>query len=111
MSRLDSVLLLILMLCSLAVVNATYQQRRVFVVLERAHSQERRLNQDWARLQYEQGALSKTSRIEDFARDQLGMDSVDAARVQYLNQDGTALALIAPQPASTPAASAPRRPR
>lgn len=105
MSRLDSVLLLILMLCSLAVVNATYQQRRVFAALERAHSQERRLNQDWARLQYEQGALSQTSRVEEFARRKLGMDTANTARVQYVKQDGTALPLTAPPPASTLAAS------
>lgn len=99
MSRLDSLLLLILMGCALSVVNSTYQQRRFFVQLERAQSQQRSLAQDWTRLQYEQSALSKTSRVEDMSQNQLGMAAVAAGRTQYLNLDGSA-AQIAPAPAA-----------
>ena len=98
MSRIDTFLLLVLMGCALSVVNSTYQQRRIFVQLERAQSQQRSLAQDWTRLQYEQSALSKTSRVEDMSQNQLGMSAVAAGRTQYLNLDGSA-AQIAPAPA------------
>ncbi|MGI4858899.1 MAG: cell division protein FtsL [Janthinobacterium lividum] len=105
MSRLDSFLLLILVCCALSVVNSTYQQRRIFVQLEHAQSLQRNLAQDWTRLQYEQSALSKTSRVEEISRDKLGMDAVAAGRTQYLNMDGSA-AQIAPAPVPVSGAAA-----
>jgi len=101
MSRLDSLLLLVVVCCALSVVNSTYQQRRLFVQLEREQSQQHSLAQDWTRLQYEQSALSKTSRIEDVGANQLGMISTLAGRTQYLNEDGSA-AQIAAAPAPAP---------
>jgi cell division protein FtsL len=102
MSRLDSLLLLVVVCCALSVVNSTYQQRRLFVQLEREQSQQHSLAQDWTRLQYEQSALSKTSRIEDVGANQLGMISTLAGRTQYLNEDGSAAQIAAaPAPEST----------
>jgi cell division protein FtsL len=102
MSRLDAFLLLALIACALSVVNSTYQQRRVFVDLERAQGQQQSLQQDWTRLQYEQSALSKTSRVEDISSNQLTMSAVTAGRTEYLNDDGSAVK-IAPLPASVTA--------
>ena len=76
MSRLNIFLLIIVLGCALSVVNATNQQRRLFVKLERAQAEERQLQQDYAQLQYEQSALSKTSRIEQLANDSLKMRSI-----------------------------------
>ena len=69
MSRLNIFLLMIVMGCALSVVNATNQQRQIFIQLQRAQSQERQLQQDYSQLQYQQSALSKTSRIEQIATD------------------------------------------
>ena len=76
MSRLNIFLLIIVLGCALSVVNSTNQQRRLFVQLERAQAEERQLQQDYAQLQYEQSALSKTSRIEQLATDSLKMRSI-----------------------------------
>ncbi|MEX3954383.1 cell division protein FtsL [Trinickia sp. EG282A] len=84
MSRLNILLLIVLLGCALSVVNATNQQRRLFVQLERAQAEERQLQQDYAQLQYEQSALSKTSRIEGLASDSLKMRSVASGSTQYL---------------------------
>ncbi|NRO97204.1 cell division protein FtsL [Paraburkholderia sp. NMBU_R16] len=84
MSRLNIFLLIIVLGCALSVVNATNQQRRLFVQLERAQAEERQLQQDYAQLQYEQSALSKTSRIEQVATDSLKMRSVVSGGTQYL---------------------------
>lgn len=95
MSRLNLLLFAILLLCALSVVNATNQQRRIFIELGRAQAEERALQQDWSQLQYQQGALSKASRIESVATAQLKMQSVTPERTQYIT--------VAPASASSPA--------
>ena len=93
MSRLNIFLLIVVLGCALSVVNATNKQREVFIELQRAQSQERQLQQDYAQLQYQQSALSKTSRIESIATADLKMQPVSPGRTQYLTVD----------PASVPA--------
>ena len=111
MNRLNIFLLIVVMGCALSVVNATNQQRQFFIQLQRAQSQERQLQQDYSQLQYQQSALSKTSRIEDLATDTLKMQPVATGRTQYLTQaPGAATAEDAPVPTAAPA-SAPAAPR
>lgn len=76
MNRLNIFLLIVVMGCALSVVNATNQQRQIFIQLQRAQSQEHQLQQDYAQLQYQQSALSRTSRIEQIATDSLKMQPV-----------------------------------
>jgi len=106
MSRFNIFLLIIVMGCALSVVNSTNQQRQIFIQLQRAQSQERQLQQDYAQLQYQQSALSKTSRIEQIATASLKMQSVTTGRTQYLTLDpGSAKAEDAPIPTSGPASA------
>ncbi|MGA7778427.1 MAG: cell division protein FtsL [Paraburkholderia sp.] len=109
MNRLNIFLLIVVMGCALSVVNATNQQRQIFIQLQRAESQERQLQQDYSQLQYQQSALSKTSRIEEIATDSLKMQGVTTGRTQYLTlAPGAATAEDAPVPVAAPAsASAP----
>jgi cell division protein FtsL len=104
MNRLNIFLLIVVMGCALSVVNATNQQRQIFIQLQRALSQERQLQQDYSQLQYQQSALSKTSRIEQIATASLKMQSVTTGRTQYLTFDpGAVKAEDAPIPTSAPA--------
>ncbi|WP_116137525.1 cell division protein FtsL [Trinickia diaoshuihuensis] len=84
MSRLNIFLLIVVLGCALSVVNATNQQRQLFVQLERAQSEEHQLQQDYAQLQYQQSALSKTSRIEQLATDTLKMQPASTGETQFL---------------------------
>jgi cell division protein FtsL len=103
MSRLNIFLLIVVMGCALSVVNATNQQRQIFIQLQRAQSQERQLQQDYSQLQYQQSALSKTSRIEQAATTSLKMQAATTGRTQYLTLDpGAAKAQDAPVPTSAP---------
>ena len=73
------------------------------LTLQRAQSQERQLQQDYSQLQYQQSALSKTSRIEQIATDSLKMQGATTGRTQYLTLDaGSAKAEDAPIPVSAP---------
>lgn len=108
MSRLNIFLVIVVLGCALSVVNATNQQRQLFVQLERAQSDERQLQQDYAQLQYQQSALSKTSRIEQLATATLKMQPASTGETQFLTlAPGASVAENAPiptMPASDPAA-------
>lgn len=99
MSRLNIFLLIVVLGCALSVVNATNQQRQLFVQLERAQSEERQLQQDYAQLQYQQSALSKTSRIEQLATATLKMQPASTGDTQFLTlAPGASVAENAPIP-------------
>lgn len=92
MSRLNFLLLVIVVMCALSVVNATNRQRELFISLGRAQMQERQGQQELAQLQYQQSSLSKTSRVEDTSTSELKMESVTAGRTQYLTVAGASAA-------------------
>ena len=76
---------ILLLLCSLLLVNSQHQARRLFIELERAQLRQRNLETEWDQLQYEQSTLAKHSRIDAIARASLGMSVPGAARTQYLS--------------------------
>ncbi|MBP0622825.1 cell division protein FtsL [Cupriavidus consociatus] len=98
MNRLTFFLLAALILCALSLVSAQHQARTLFVALERAQAEERQLDIDWARLQYQQSSLGKSARIADAARAQLRMAPANPGKTQYLS--GIVLPPAQPAPAS-----------
>lgn len=101
MSRVQLLLLSTLLICALSVINATDQQRRIFIELDLAQGQERQLRQDWSQLQYQQGALSKVSRIESVAQRALKMRPVTSGLTHYLTPQVINLDEVEPLSAST----------
>ncbi len=86
MNRATLTLLSLLLVCALSLVAAQQHARRLFVSLEYAQIEERRLNQDWLRLEYEQRNLSKSARIRDVARNQLNMVPISPDITVYLKE-------------------------
>lgn len=84
MSRLNTLLLILLVACALSTVTATNRQRELFIQLGRVQSEAHEMAQAGAELQYQQGALSKTTLIERVATEQLKMQPVTPGRTQYL---------------------------
>jgi cell division protein FtsL len=72
--------------CALSLVAAQQRARKLFISLDRAQIEERKLNQDWLRLEYEQRNLSKSARIRDVARNQLRMVPISPERTLYLRE-------------------------
>jgi cell division protein FtsL len=87
MNRSTVILLIILMLCALSLVAAQQKTRSLYVALERSQTEERRLNQEWLRLEYEQRNLSKAARVTEIARKQLHMQPINPGRTQYVTVD------------------------
>ncbi len=75
----------LLLLCSLALVNSQYQARRLFIEHERALERHQSLETEWDQLQYEQSTLAKHSRIDGIARASLNMSLPGPGRTQYLS--------------------------
>jgi len=86
LNRATLTLLVLLLVCALSLVAAQQRARKLFISLDRAQIEERRLNQDWLRLEYEQRNLSKSARIRDVARNQLRMVPISPERTLYLKE-------------------------
>lgn len=101
MNRLTFFLLGALILCALSLVSAQHEARTLFVALERAQAEEKQLDIDWARLQYQQSSLGKSARIAEAARVQLKMLPVNPGKTQYLAAPRISSAPGAAQTAAT----------
>ncbi len=77
-----------LVACSLLLVNSQYQARRLFIEIERAQVRKEKLEAEWDQLQYDLSVLADHSRIDRIARSTLAMSPPGAARTQYLNVGG-----------------------
>ena len=86
MNRATLTLLILLVICALSLVAAQQRARKLFIKLERAQIEERKLNQEWLRLEYEQRNLSKSARIRDVSRNQLRMSPISPERTLYLRE-------------------------
>jgi cell division protein FtsL len=87
MNRATLTLLALLLICALSLVSAQQRGRKLVTAIERAQIEERKLNQEWLRLEYEQRNLSKSARIRDVARNQLNMRPIAPNRTIYLRED------------------------
>lgn len=89
MTRRHFVLVLALLLSSLYLVQTSYESRRVFTELDRARSEQARLDSDYKRLEAERQAQATHLRVERVAREKLAMRTVTPA-VTHVVADTTA---------------------
>ncbi len=82
MTRLNLVLLLAVVASALYLVRTQYESRRLFVELEKATAQSRKIEADNERLQVEKRAQAKPLRVEELARDRLQMHTATPALTQ-----------------------------
>ena len=88
MTRLNLVLLLAVLASALYLVRTQYESRRLYVELEKAAAQNRKLEAENERLQVEKRAQATPLRVEKLAKDKLQMRSVTPAITQYVTQGG-----------------------
>ena len=86
MTRLNLVLLLAVLASALYLVRTQYESRRLYVELEKATAQNRKLEAENERLQVEKRAQATPLRVEKLAKDNLQMRSVTPAITQYVTQ-------------------------
>lgn len=82
--RVNVMLLIALLACSLILVKTQNQARHLFIELERSQTEARQLDVAWAQLQLDQSSLGKHERIQASAVKDLSMVPVTADRTQYI---------------------------
>lgn len=88
MTRLSLFLMLGVMASALYVVRTQYEYRRLYVELEKASAQSRRLDIDNDRLQVEKRAQATPLRVEKLATERLQMRTTTPAITQYVTSSG-----------------------
>ena len=96
MTRFNLVLLLGVIGSALYLVHTQYESRRLYVELEKATAQNRKIETDNERLQVEKRAQATPLRVEKLARERLQMRTVTPAITQYVTQNASAPAGVTP---------------
>jgi len=90
MARLNFVLLLAVLISALYLVRTQYESRRLYMELEKATAQRRKIETEGERLQVEKRAEATPLKIEKLARDRLQMRTTTPAITQYVQYKLTA---------------------
>jgi cell division protein FtsL len=89
MTRVNLLLLAVLIGCALSLVTSRNQARQVFVELERAQADARGYETEYGQLQLEQSTWGMPARVEKIAREQLRMQLPSASRTEIVAMPGT----------------------
>jgi cell division protein FtsL len=96
MMRLNLMLLLAVVASALYLVGVQYESRSVFVEMEKARSESRRLETEFERLQVEKRAQATPARVEQLAKAKLQMRQASPGVTAYVTYTPTS----APAPAT-----------
>lgn len=103
MTRINLVLLLGVIASALYLVHIQYESRRLFVELEKAAAQSRKIETDNERLQVEKRAQATPLRVEKLAKDRLQMHTTTPAITQYVTYKDKEVPAAGSAPASAAA--------
>jgi cell division protein FtsL len=84
MLRLNLLLLVAVLISALYLVRTQYESRRLYVELETAAAQARKIEMENERLQVEKRAQATPLKVEKLARDRLQMRTATPAITQYV---------------------------
>ena len=82
MTRVNLLLLCVLVVCALSLVTSRHQARKLFVELEREQARARQFDVEYGQLQLEQSTWGMQARVEKIARESLRMQLPAASRVE-----------------------------
>ena len=85
MTRVNLVLLGILVVCALSLVTSRHDARRLFVELEREQAKSHQFETEYNQLQLEQSTWGMPARVEKIARENLRMQLPAAARGEVVD--------------------------
>jgi cell division protein FtsL len=110
MSRLNLLLLLVLVISSLFLIRSAYDARRLFADIHKAEVEAMRLDGEYKRLEAERQAQATRLRVERTAREKLQMRTVTPAVTMYVVDpvaaDAGFVAPVAPAAVFTPPVAA-----
>jgi cell division protein FtsL len=86
MTRLNLLLIAVLVCCALGVVTSQHKARKLFVELQKEQELATHLDEEFGRLQLEQSTWAMHGRVEKLAAGRLGMRVPAPSRVQVLRE-------------------------
>lgn len=107
MTRLNFMLLIAVLVSALYLVRTQYESRRLYVELEKAAAQSRKLESENERLQVEKRAQATPLRVEKLAKESLQMQTATPAITQYVKDSRPASTVAAGTAARSPVAVQP----
>ena len=107
MTRINALLLIVLVCSGIYMVRMSYESRRLFTELHRARAEERRLDTDFERLKAERQAEATPLRVEKTAREKLAMRGATPAVTHYADVENPLGGAVIARAASAPARKAP----
>lgn len=87
MSRFNTLLAIVAVICALGVVTGQHRARKLFVEFEREQDLARSLEIEWGQLQLEQSTWAMHARIEKLAANRLQMGPPPPAKIQIVPLD------------------------
>jgi cell division protein FtsL len=87
MTKLNLILLAILIASALGIVTAQHKSRKLYIELQQQQENARQLDIEWGQLQLEQSTWAMHARIEQIARAYLRMQVPDASRIQIVQPE------------------------
>jgi cell division protein FtsL len=90
MTRVSFLLLVATVVSALWLVHSHYESRRMFMDMESARKEAKRIEVDHDRMEIERRAQATPLRVEQIARQQLNMRTASPAITQYVNAQGAA---------------------
>ena len=90
--RLNILLLILSILSAMALVQSQYEARKLFTELDRTVAQSHQLETDHQRLQVEKRAQATPLRLEQLARDKMGMQTATPGVTVYVPEPGVGAA-------------------
>lgn len=100
MTRLNLLLVGILIVCALGVVTSQHRARKLYAELQHEQEFAKQMNTEFGQLQLEQSTWSMHSRIEKIAAEHLHMRVPDQAKIQVVSVGSTAP--VAAKPGASP---------
>lgn len=94
MTRLNLLLLLVLIASAVYLVRVSHESRRLFTELDRARSEERLLDSEFERLKSDKQSQATPLRVEKTARDKLAMRGATPAVTEYISRSAPASAAL-----------------
>ena len=84
MTRVNVLLLCVLVGCALSLVTSRHQARRLFVELEREQARARQFDVEYGQLSLEQSTWGMPARVEKIGRESLRMQMPASSRVEIV---------------------------
>lgn len=84
MTRLNLILVFVLIVCALGMVTSQHKARKLFVELQKEQEAAKQMDVEWGQLQLEQSTWAMHSRIEKIASKFMQMQVPEVNRVQVV---------------------------